>query len=64
MDDLHRMNYLDGRPSPHELLGWTTFAVPIAWIDDLHHLAGRLSLPGLLGWTTFITLMDVCGVHM
>eukprot|EP00973_Karenia_brevis_P058878 8197729-Karenia_brevis.AAC.1 len=53
MDDLHHLDYLDGRPSPLGSLGWTSF---ITWTDKLHHLDyrdGRPSLPELLGWTTF-----------
>eukprot|EP00973_Karenia_brevis_P030257 4170422-Karenia_brevis.AAC.1 len=58
MDELHHLDYLDGRPSPLGLPGWTTFATWITWMDDFHHLDyldRRLSPLGLPGWTTFTT---------
>eukprot|EP00973_Karenia_brevis_P073578 10223495-Karenia_brevis.AAC.1 len=30
-DDVHRLGYLDGRPSPTGLPGWTTFT---SWYTD------------------------------
>eukprot|EP00973_Karenia_brevis_P041254 5708461-Karenia_brevis.AAC.1 len=63
MDDLPHLDYLDGRPSPLGLPGWTPFPTWITWtdtwntwMDDLHclqYLDGEASLLALLGWTTF-----------